>query len=273
MASTTASQLLRPGLLRGVTVVLARPSRSADAGESLAGAVGAACAGLGARVCDCELDRDRPPELGAGADATEATEAAEAAEAAADRALAAAGEVQLLAVDAAGLFAAGAAGAAPGADASTVGAAGASAPASGEREDPQRRGLRSCLQDSWKLTRALAARAFLPGGRGGRIVYLAPPADAGAHARAARAGLENLARTLSVEWARHAVTVVTIAPGDSSARAAGEAAALTAYLASPAGAYFSGCLLDLSAARPAGADLCGPRPAGADPSGPRPAGG
>jgi hypothetical protein len=36
---------------------------------------------------------------------------------------------------------------------------------------------------------------------------------------------------------------VTIAPGDSTS--ASELAALTAYLASEAGAYFSGCLLDL----------------------------
>ncbi len=62
-------------------------------------------------------------------------------------------------------------------------------------------------------------------------------------AKAARAGAENLARTLSVEWARHEITVVTIALGDVTAP--GEAAALTAYLASPAGAYFSGCQLDL----------------------------
>ncbi len=76
-------------------------------------------------------------------------------------------------------------------------------------------------------------RAFLPAAGGGRIVYLAPPPGAGEQADAARAGLENLARTLSVEWARHAITAVTIALGDTTAP--GEAAALTAYLASPAG--------------------------------------
>ena len=60
-------------------------------------------------------------------------------------------------------------------------------------------------------------------------------------ARAARAGLENLARTLSIEWSRHAITTVAIAPAPDTD--AGELAALCAYLASPAGAYFSGCLL------------------------------
>ena len=117
-------------------------------------------------------------------------------------------------------------------------------------------GLDGCLAGAWDATHGAANQSFLPDegegegkgegegrGRGGRIVYLAPPPSAGEHADAARAGLENLARTLSIEWARHGVTTVTIALGDSTTL--GEAAALTAYLASPAGAYFSGCQLDL----------------------------
>jgi len=101
--------------------------------------------------------------------------------------------------------------------------------------------LRVCMDGAWNATRAVVNLAFLPEGpggegassaRGGRVVYLAPPPSAGEYANAARAGLENLARTL-----------VTIALGDATAP--GEAAALTAYLASPAGAYFSGCQLDL----------------------------
>ena len=112
--------------------------------------------------------------------------------------------------------------------------------------------LRVCMDGAWNATRAVVNLAFLPEGpggegassaRGGRVVYLAPPPSAGEYANAARAGLENLARTLSVEWARHRITLVTIALGDATAP--GEAAALTAYLASPAGAYFSGCQLDL----------------------------
>ena len=74
----------------------------------------------------------------------------------------------------------------------------------------------------------------------------APDADGARiprYADAARAGLENLARTLSIEWARYGITTVAIAPGEKTA--ASEVAALIAYLASPAGAYFSGCLLDL----------------------------
>jgi NAD(P)-dependent dehydrogenase (short-subunit alcohol dehydrogenase family) len=107
-------------------------------------------------------------------------------------------------------------------------------------------GLQGCLEGAWDATRAVVNLAFLPAGPSPstrRIVYLAPSPAAGEQADAARAGLENLARTLSTEWARHAITVVAIAPGEQTA--AGEVAALCAYLASPAGAYFSGCLLDL----------------------------
>ena len=89
--------------------------------------------------------------------------------------------------------------------------------------------------------------AFLAG-EGGRIVYLAPSASGGEFSDAAGAALENLTRTLSVEWARHHVTAVTIVAGAQSA--ASEVAGLVAYLASPAGAYFSGCRLDLGGAPP-----------------------
>ncbi len=125
-----------------------------------------------------------------------------------------------------------------------VDCAGAFAGAGGDEPGGARESLRACLDLAWNVTHTVVNSAFLPGERGGRIVYLAPPADAGEHADAARAGLENLARTLSIEWARHAITTVAIAPGPAPAQ---EVAALTAYLASPAGAYFSGCLLDLSA--------------------------
>lgn len=159
-----------------------------------------------------------------------APEAAEsAAEEAVRRIIAESGPIELLVCDAGALFAAGAsAGGAPGGQEGARGA------------------LRGCLEQSWNVTRAVVNLAFLPSGRGGRIVYLAPAGDGGEHAEAARAGLENLARTLSVEWARHVITAVTIAPG--AATTAGELAALSAYLASPAGAYFSGCLLDLTGA-------------------------
>jgi NAD(P)-dependent dehydrogenase (short-subunit alcohol dehydrogenase family) len=215
MSTTDASTLLRPGLLDRVSVLLALASRD-GAETSLGDSVEAVCTDLGARVYACQLALDAAVEEQPDAIELAAVEAAE-------RALADAGAIQLLAVDAASVF-------------SRV-----AGNRHGDRRDPAH-ALGACLDASWNVTRVVAERAFLPESRGGRIVYLAPRSDAGEHAEAARAGLENLARTLSIEWARHGVTAVTIAPG--SARAA-EVAALTAYLASPAGAYFSGCLLDL----------------------------
>jgi NAD(P)-dependent dehydrogenase (short-subunit alcohol dehydrogenase family) len=105
--------------------------------------------------------------------------------------------------------------------------------------------LRACLDGAWNVSRAVANAAFIPDARGGKIVYVAPAAEPGAHPgrEAARAGLENMARTLSIEWARYAVRITTILPG---AATAGEAVAdLVAFLASPAGDYYSGCRFEL----------------------------
>ena len=85
---------------------------------------------------------------------------------------------------------------------------------------------------------------------GGKLVVLAPAPDAGPHAGAARAALENLARTLSIEWARHAIRTTTIAPGPRTR--ADDVAALVVYLGSPAGDYFSGCVFSLDAVGPEG---------------------
>jgi len=215
VSTIDASALLRPGLLAGVSVLLAGVETGSAGGCSTGSAVRTACAELGARVSVCE------PLGDAGSVAEEA-----AIDEAVRGALGAAGSLELLVVDSGGVFAQAA-----------IRLAG---------RDAAGAALRSCLQASWNATRAVVNHAFLTGGRGGRVVYIAPPADAGEHAEAARAGLENLARTLSIEWARHGITVVTIAPG--SAAPAGEVAAITAYLASPAGAYFSGCVLDLRGA-------------------------
>ncbi len=227
MSTIDASELLRPGLLQGVSILLAG---AGAAGAGLGESVGSACAGLGARVFACELSSGGP-------DGQEETAVERAAQEAVEHALTDAGSVELLAVDAASVFAQ-AAGAWD-----AWGAGGAGGAGGGGSGDGAREALRACLDASWNVTRAVAASAFLPDERGGRVVYLAPPAGSGEHADAARAGLENLARTLSIEWARHGITTVAVAPGPATP--ASEVAALVAYLASPAGAYFSGCLLDL----------------------------
>jgi NAD(P)-dependent dehydrogenase (short-subunit alcohol dehydrogenase family) len=95
--------------------------------------------------------------------------------------------------------------------------------------------VRAALDRGWEAIRGAMADGQL-------IVLLAPP-PGDAHAEAARAGLENMARTLSIEWARLGIRPVALHPG--AATPAGEVAELAAYLASPAGAYFSGCRFDL----------------------------
>jgi NAD(P)-dependent dehydrogenase (short-subunit alcohol dehydrogenase family) len=110
--------------------------------------------------------------------------------------------------------------------------------------------FRTALDATWVLLRAVALRAWIPDeGRGGRALLLAPAPSAGPHAAAARAALENAARTLSIEWARHGVTTAALAPADATEPR--DLHELVAFLASPAGAYYSGCLFTLGAARPA----------------------
>ena len=213
MSETVASQLLRAGVLEGTSVLIAGAEATVSGAHSLGAVSAAACAELGASVSVCSFTQDDPSDV---EDST--------VEQAVDSALAESGAVRLLVIDGAHLFAAAATAPEPGSEHRSA-------------------ALRDCLDVTWSATRAVVNGAFLPGGDGGRIIYLAPAPSAGDHAHAARAGLENLARTLSVEWARHSITVVAITPGETTAPA--EVAALVAYLASPAGAYFSGCLLDL----------------------------
>jgi NAD(P)-dependent dehydrogenase (short-subunit alcohol dehydrogenase family) len=203
-----AAQLLRAGVLAGVGMLVA--GATDGAAEPRAGygvQVAAACKALGARVELCPADSvASAPSLPGGFD--------------------------VLVVDAAALFAAGGTGPAEADEALAT---------------AERTALSACLDGAWQATHAVA-EALIAAQRPGRVVYLAPacePAGATPHglADAARAGLENLARTLSIEWARYAITTVAIAPGASTTAA--QLASLCAYLASPAGDYFSGCMLDL----------------------------
>jgi len=97
-------------------------------------------------------------------------------------------------------------------------------------------GVRSALDGAWLAIRAAVA---LPEPGPQKVILLAPPRG-GAHAEAARAGLENLARTLSIEWARFGTRIVAVLGG-----APDEVAETVAYLASPAGDYFSGTAIPL----------------------------
>jgi NAD(P)-dependent dehydrogenase (short-subunit alcohol dehydrogenase family) len=213
MSTVDASRMLRPGLLDGAGVLIAEPPAAHEGGEGLGDAVEGACAALDARVLRCVVLAGTSHER---------------QEAASDEAVAAAlaqlPSIDVLVVDAAGLF-----------ESERAGGGDSGAESAGAA-------LLGCMQAAWTVTRAAFNLAFLPAQQG-RVVYLAPRSDAGMHSGPALASLENLARTLSIEWSRHRVTAVTIAPGRLTP--ADEVAAIAAYLASPAGAYFSGCLLDL----------------------------
>lgn len=111
--------------------------------------------------------------------------------------------------------------------------------------DGGRDGLRTALEAVWAAVRAGAVAGLIPGGQGGPIVLIAPVDDR-PFATAARDALENLARTLSTEWARYGITVTAVCPGRQTAPT--EVATLVAYLISEAGRYFSGCRVELGAA-------------------------
>jgi hypothetical protein len=88
-------------------------------------------------------------------------------------------------------------------------------------------GLRAAADGCFAAARAVVNAAFIPAARG-KIVLLAP-ADA-----ATAAALENTARTLSTEWARHGIVITCVHAG-------AETDALVAFLCSDAGDYYSGC--------------------------------
>jgi NAD(P)-dependent dehydrogenase (short-subunit alcohol dehydrogenase family) len=95
----------------------------------------------------------------------------------------------------------------------------------------------SDLDSAFISTRAVA-NAWIGAERGGKVVLVAPRDDA-----PTSAALENLARTLSIEWARYGITPTAILPG--AATSDDEVAQLIAFLASPAGDYYSGCAFTL----------------------------
>ncbi len=132
------------------------------------------------------------------------------------------------------------------------------------------------VEGTWLMTHAAATKAFIPQ-NGGKVISVTLSPHNGmpgmVHSGAARAAVENMMRTLSVEWARFNVKLCALAAGQFKTETlltkypqvvvdnlehsiplqrAGEPeemAWLVAYLASPAGDFFSGAVLTLDGAR------------------------
>jgi NAD(P)-dependent dehydrogenase (short-subunit alcohol dehydrogenase family) len=209
MGSETATAPLRAGLLDGCAALVAGAPGLGPCGREALAVLSA----LGASAVALDLELLGEPEE------QEQTIAAAALDAAA-----AAGEPRLLIVDGDSLLGS----------------------ATAAREEVRAGGavpLSAALQAAWSAVRAVAERSYIAPGGGGRVVLIAPRPGTGEHARAAAAGLENLARTLSIEWARYAITAVALVPGEATT--VNELAVICAYLGSPAGEYFSGCALEL----------------------------
>lgn len=137
--------------------------------------------------------------------------------------------------------------------------------------------IRLNVEGTWLVTHAVATKAMIPSGRGGKVFSVTLSPHNGmpgmAHSGAARAAVENLMRTLSIEWARFGVRLLAIAPGQFATQtlltkypqaiveriadtiplqrlgSEQEMAWLVAYLASAAGDFVSGTVITVDGAR------------------------
>jgi citronellol/citronellal dehydrogenase len=141
--------------------------------------------------------------------------------------------------------------------------------------------MRLNVEGTWLMTHAVATKAMMGGSGveapGGKIINVTLSPHHGlpgmAHSSAARAAVENLTRVLSIEWARFGIRLTALAAGHFATETlrtkypkqvvegvAGtvplgrlgteeEFAWLVAYLATPAGDYFSGAVLTLDGGR------------------------
>jgi len=132
------------------------------------------------------------------------------------------------------------------------------------------------VQGTWHMTHAVATKAFIPQG-GGKVISMTISPHNGmpgmVHSGAARAAVENMMRTLSIEWSRFQIKLCAIAVGqfdtetlrtkypaavsENVARTVplgrlgteAEMGWLVAFLASPAGDFFSGSVITVDGAR------------------------
>jgi NAD(P)-dependent dehydrogenase (short-subunit alcohol dehydrogenase family) len=137
--------------------------------------------------------------------------------------------------------------------------------------------IRLNVEGTWLVTHAVATKAMIPSGRGGKVFSVTLSPHNGmpgmAHSGAARAAVENLMRTLAVEWARFGIRLMALAAGQFETETLltkypqaivdriadtiplgrmgteREFALLVAYLASSAGDFFSGAVITMDGAR------------------------
>jgi NAD(P)-dependent dehydrogenase (short-subunit alcohol dehydrogenase family) len=78
--------------------------------------------------------------------------------------------------------------------------------------------IKNNLNGTFYMTREVAVRAMIPQKRG-RIVNVTAMVARGfpgmSHTGAARAGVENLTKSLAIEWAQHGIRVNAVAPGNN----------------------------------------------------------
>jgi citronellol/citronellal dehydrogenase len=129
---------------------------------------------------------------------------------------------------------------------------------------------------TWLMTHAAATKAFIPQG-GGKVMSVTISPHNGmpgmVHSGAARAAVENMMKTLSIEWSRHGIKLCSLAAGQFDTETVRtkypavvseniaktiplgrlgteeEWAWLVAYLASPAGDFYSGATITMDGAR------------------------
>ncbi|MGH2824783.1 MAG: SDR family oxidoreductase [Thermoleophilaceae bacterium] len=254
------SKLFQPGLLDGQVAIVS------GGGSGLGRASALELAALGARVVVCGRRSEPLEETAARADGGRVEARVcdireeEQVEALVDGVLERHGRIDLLVNNAGGQY---------------------MTPA----EDITPKGFRTVMrlnvEGTWLMTHAVATRAMMggpgPEPRGGKIVSVTLSPHHGlpamAHSSAARAAVENLTRVLSIEWARFGIRLTAVAAGHFATETlrtkypkpvaegvAGtvplgrlgteeEFAWLVAYLATPAGDYFSGAVLTLDGAR------------------------
>jgi citronellol/citronellal dehydrogenase len=132
------------------------------------------------------------------------------------------------------------------------------------------------VQGTWNMTHAAATKAFIPQ-RAGKVVSITLSPHNGmpgmVHSGAARAAVENMMRTLAIEWSRFGIRLCAIAPGQFETEVfrtkyppevvemaprtvplgrlgrPEELAWLVAFLASPAGDFVSGTVVTIDGAR------------------------